>query len=194
MDVAETDAGLPTRPPLRSLSITVNQSMYLQRRSTMAKRTGLAQAALKGAVASAVGGMAIKMVWEAGQRALVPEEKRVHSPTAEVVQTLATRTGAGLTQAQVRAVAGAFYGGTMLTYGALYGMVQSRLHPPTLAHGFLLGAIMYAANFPRFGILPRLGVLPAPQEQPMQEAAIPFIAQAAYAMTTASVYKALNRA
>ncbi|HEV2733672.1 MAG TPA: hypothetical protein VGV85_02500 [Longimicrobiaceae bacterium] len=157
----------------------------------MAKRMGLGEAALKGAVASLVGGMATKLVWEAGQRTL-PGPDRVHSPTAGAVEAMAERAGTSLTEAQTRAAAGAFYGQTMLAYGALYGIVQSRLHPPALGHGLLLAGIMYAANFPDFGLLPRLGVMPPPGEQGAREAAVPVAAQLAYGLTTAAVFDALS--
>ncbi|MEW5929139.1 MAG: hypothetical protein AB1941_16905 [Gemmatimonadota bacterium] len=157
----------------------------------MAKRMGLGEAALKGAVASLVGGLATKLVWEAGQRTL-PGPDRVHSPTAEVVAAMAERAGTTLSEPQTRAAAGAFYGQTMLAYGALYGIVQGRLHPPAAAHGLLLAGIMYAANFPGFGVLPRLGVMPPPGEQSAREAAVPVAAQVAYGLTTAAVFRALT--
>lgn len=157
----------------------------------MVKRMGIGEAALKGAVASLVGGLATKLVWEIGQRALPPED-RVHSPTRDAVEALAERAGTSLTDAQAGAAAGAFYTQTMLMYGAVYGIVQSRLHPPAPAHGLLLAGIMYAANFPRFGVLPTLGVMKPAGEQPRREAAVPVAAQVAYGLTTAAVFKAIR--
>lgn len=159
----------------------------------MSTKRHLVEAALKGAVASVAGGMAIKMIWEAGQRLAVPEENRVLSPTTDVVQRVAARSGTDLSPAQSQAAAGAVYGGAMLAYGVVYGIVQRRFRPPPLVHAALLAGIMYAANFPKFGALPKAGVLSAPGEQSAQEAAIPVAAQAAYAVTMASVFDLLDR-
>lgn len=157
----------------------------------MAKRMGLGEAALKGVIASLAGGMATKVVWNMGQRALPPSE-RVESPTAEVVSALAERGGMELTETQTEAAAGAFYAQVMVTYGALYGIVQSRLHPPALANGLLMAGIMYAANYPRFGVVAKLGIMPPPGEGSVGQAAVPIAAQVAYGLTTATVFEALR--
>ncbi|WP_334187922.1 hypothetical protein [Noviherbaspirillum sp.] len=159
----------------------------------MPGKRNLSEVLLKGAVASIAGGLAIKLLWEAGQRTLVAENRRVPSPTTDVVRTLAARKGMALTPSQEQAAAGAIYGATMLAYGALYGIVQSRFRPDPVAHGLLLAGIMYAANFPSFGALPRLGILPSPREQTAEETAIPIVAQAAYGLVTAYVFHALDR-
>jgi hypothetical protein len=158
----------------------------------MPGQRNLSEGLLKGAVASIAGGLAIKLLWEAGQRTLVAQDRRVPSPTTDVVRTLATRKGMALTPSQEQAAAGAIYGATMLAYGALYGIVQSRFHPNPVAHGLLLAGVMYAANFPSFGALPRLGVLPKLQEQTAEETAIPIVAQAAYGLVMAYVFDALG--
>ncbi len=158
----------------------------------MPVQNNLAEVLLKGAVASIAGGMAIKLLWDAGQRTFVAADRRVPSPTAEVVRRLAARRGLVLAPSREQAAAGAIYGATMLAYGALYGIVQSRYRPPPVVHGLLLAGIMYAANFPSFGVLPKLGVLPAPGEQSTEENAIPIVAQAAYGLVTAYVFGALG--
>ena len=151
------------------------------------------EAALKGALSGLIGGMAIKLVWQAGQRAFMPEERRVWSPTAEVVRKLAERSGKALTTPQARMTAAAVYGGTMLAYGTVYGMMQQRKRPAAFADALLLATMMYAANFPRFGVLPRMGILQAPGEQAPREAAVPVAAQLAYAGAMAFAFRALGR-
>jgi hypothetical protein len=77
-------------------------------------------------------------------------------------------------------------------WGALFGVVQDRVHPPSMLHGLVLGGLAYAANFPSFGLLPRLGVEPAPSLQPLNEAAIPVGAHIVYGLTTAAAFEALH--
>ncbi len=152
----------------------------------------MGEAALKGALASVVGGMVLKLVWEAEQRTLVAESEQVRSPTTEAVETVAQRQGIELSAAQTKTAAAAFYNGNMALWGAIFGLVQSRLHPPGLLHGLALGGLVYAANFPSFGVLPKLGLLPPPSEQSVTEAAAPVVAHVLYGLTTAAVFEALS--
>lgn len=152
----------------------------------------LGEAALKGALASLVGGMVMKAVWDAEQRALLPATKQVRSPTTEAVEKVAEQRGVQLSEGQTRAAAAALYSGNMALWGALFGVVQSRVHPPGLLHGLALGGLVYAANFPSFGALPRLGVLAGPGDQSPVEAAIPVGAHIAYGLATAAVFEVLS--
>ncbi len=88
--------------------------------------------------------------------------------------------------------AAAFYGGTMAGWGAVFGMLQSRLHPPDALHGLLLGGILYSLNFPKFGLLPKLGVMPPPSRQSRAQAAVPIAPHVVFGLTTAAAFKALS--
>jgi hypothetical protein len=155
------------------------------------RRQDPGQAALKGALAAVAGGMAMKAVWEAGQRAL-PEAERLPSPTRGAVDALAARRSVELSDAQRTAAAAALYTGSMAVWGAVYGVVHSRLRPPALLHGLLLGGLVYAANFPRFGALPRAGIVQPPGEQSARQAAVPLGAHAAFGLATAAAFEALR--
>lgn len=161
----------------------------------MARRNGkpdLAEAALKGAVASLAGGLVMKMLWSAEQKALLPEGQRHASPTTELVDQTARGHELQISEQQTRAAAAAFYNGNMALFGAVFGMVQSRLHPPGAVHGLLLGGLVYAANYPSWGVLPKAGIVPPPEEQSTREALIPLLPHVAYGLTTAAVFEALS--
>ena len=155
------------------------------------KRTSLGKAALKGAIAATVGGMVMKLVWDVEERTLLSPDQRT-SPTREAVEKVAEKRDIELSDAQKTAGALTVYGGNMAMWGAIYGMVQSRLHPPDTLHGLALGGLIYAANFPSWGVLPQLRVLPPPSDLPTKHAAIPIVAHVAFGLTTAAVFDALN--
>ena len=155
------------------------------------KRTSLGKAAAKGAIAATVGGMVMKLVWDVEERALLSPDQRT-SPTREAVESMAEKRDIELSDAQKTAGALTVYGGNMAMWGAIYGMVQSRLHPPDALHGLALGGLIYAANFPSWGVLPQLRVLPPPSDLPAKHAAIPIVAHVAFGLTTAAVFDALN--
>lgn len=155
------------------------------------RRTGLAEAALRGAIAGVAGGMVLKAAWSVEER-LQPPGRRVESPTTDVVERQAEAHGVQISHPQAEAAAGAAYLGSMALWGAVYGVVQTRLHPPMLAHGLLLGGLVYAANFSRVGALRRIGVLPAPLEVASGESIPRMAAHAAFGLTTAAVFDALG--
>lgn len=152
---------------------------------------GLGEAALRGALAAIAGGLVMKVVWEAGDRAL-PAEERFGSPTRGAVDAIARRADARLTGRTRDAASAALYTSAMATWGALYGVVQSRAHPPALAHGLLLGALVYAANFTRAAALPKAGIVPAYTDQTRRQKALPIGAHAAFGLTTAAAFAALT--
>ena len=80
----------------------------------------------------------------------------------------------------------------MATWGALFGVVQSRLHPPGALHGLLLGGLVYTANYSPLGALPRQGIVPPPGEQSTKEALVPLLPHAVYGLVTAAVFDALS--
>lgn len=154
---------------------------------------GLGEAALKGTIAASVGGMAMKLFWDAEDKLLLPEEERLGSPTKKAVRAMAEQRDIHLSETQTSMGAAAFYGGTMAGWGAIYGMVRNRLDPPPLLTALLVGGALYTLNFPSStGILPKLGVLPPPARQPKKPAAVPIVAHVAFAIATATAFKALK--
>lgn len=160
--------------------------------SVRERRMDVGEAALKGAVAGLIGGVVLKLLWQAEQTALLPEDRRVTSPTTRMVEQLAEKHGVQLSGVQTQAAAATAYGGNMALFGAVYGVVQSRLHPPDALHGLVLGGLVYAANFPRWGALPRAGIVPPPQEQTLTEALVPVAPHIGFGLATAAVFKALS--
>lgn len=154
------------------------------------RATSLAEAAVRGAIAGVAGGLVLKAAWSAEER-LLPPARRVESPTTEVVERQAEAHAVQISRGQAQAAAGVGYLGSMALWGAVYGVVQTRLHPPMLAHGLLLGGLVYAANFSRVGALRRMGVLPAPSETVTGESVPRIAAHAAFGLTTAAVFEAL---
>lgn len=155
-------------------------------------RPSVGEAALRGALAAVIGGLVMKAVWQAGDRALAPDE-RFGSPTQGAVDALAKRADVQLSDGERTAATAALYTGAMATWGAVYGALQSRLHPPFLAHGLLLGGLVYAANFSRTAAaLPKAGIVPAIGEQTGPQRAVSLGAHAAFGLATAAAYEALS--
>ena len=155
------------------------------------RRMSLGEAALKGAIAASIGGLAMKLAWDAEQK-LLPESERLGSPTKGAMEAIARKRDVELSDAQTSAAAAAFYGGTMAGWGAVFGVVQSRFHPPDALHALLLGGILYSLNFPKFGLLPKLGVLPSPGQQSTTGATAPIVPHIVFGLTTAAAFKALT--
>lgn len=155
-------------------------------------RMGTGEAALKGAVAGMIGGAAMMMAMKMEQKALLPEHARTDPPPKKAVETVAEEHGIGLSDRQAMAAGMGVHMGYSAFWGALYGAVQNRLHPPDALHGLLLGGLVYAANFPEWGLLPQMGVLPPPSQQPIEKAMIPVGAHAVFGLATAAAFNALS--
>lgn len=132
------------------------------------------------------------MAMKAGARALLPEGEDREPPPKKLVETLAQSSGVELSDVQATAAGMGVHMGYSALWGALFGVVQDRMRPPSALHGLLLGGLVYAANFPSFGLLPKLGVLPPPSQQPLSEAAVPAGAHVVYGLATAAAFEALH--
>jgi hypothetical protein len=154
--------------------------------------SGLPEAALRGAAAGVLGGAVMMMTMKAGARALLPEGEDREPPPKKLVETLARSSGVELSDVQATAAGMGVHLGYSALWGAVYGAVQSRLHPPDALHGLLLGGLMYATSFPSFGLLPRLGVLPPPTQQPLEKAALPLGAHLVFGVATSTAFRALS--
>lgn len=136
--------------------------------------------------------MAMMMAMKMEQKAMLPEEKRMDPPPKKLVEAIAARRDVELSDPQTMAAGMGVHLGYSALWGALYGVVQDRLRPPGLLHGLLLGGLVYAANFPAWGLLPRVGAMPAPSEQDPKQVAVPVLAHAVYGLATAKVFDALH--
>lgn len=153
-------------------------------------RPTLGDAALKGALAAVAGGLLMKVFWEVGTRVLGPQAE-FRSPTGGAVDALAAKAGTRLSDTQRTAASATLYTGAMATWGAVYGAVQSRLHPPLLVHGLLLGGLVYTANFSSAAALPKAGIVPSFGDQSRRQRELSLAAHAAFGIATAAVYEAL---
>ncbi|HEV2148937.1 MAG TPA: DUF1440 domain-containing protein [Longimicrobiaceae bacterium] len=156
------------------------------------RRAGIGEAAAKGALAGMIGGAAMMMAMKVEQKAFLPEGQTMEPPPRKLVETLAEKADVELDDQQAKMAGMGVHMGNSALWGALFGVVQDRVHPPSMLHGLLLGGLVYAANFPSFGLLPRLGVLPPPSQQPLREAAIPVGAHVVYGIATAAAFEAMT--
>ena len=154
-------------------------------------RMTLTRAALAGALAGAIGALAMALTSKAEAKVLLPEGAEHELPTTKLVETVAQERGAELSDAQAGAAGLGVSVGLGALSGALFGVVQSRLHPPELLHGLALSGLSYAATMPAKGLFPRLGVVPPPRLQSIEQAAVPVGAHLAFGLTTAAAYTAL---
>ena len=134
--------------------------------------------ALRGALASLVGGAVLEAVWAATARAL-------HEPNAEG----AAASAATPVPCPPEGMApGVCHPGGAAAWGAVYGALQQRVRAPTLVHGLLLGILVHAASGAGLGLTrpaPRNGAAPRRQ-------AAPVVAHVAYGLATAATYEALS--
>lgn len=153
---------------------------------------GIAGAALTGALAGMLGGMAMKAVMEMEQRALLPGGERMEPPPRAVVEKIEAARGMDLSPEEERTAAMAVHLGYSALWGAVHGVGQDLMDLPPALHGLLLGGLVYATTMGPSGLLTRLGVTPSPMIQPLSAAAIPVGAHVAYGLATAAAYEALN--
>lgn len=152
----------------------------------------LAGAALKGAVAGMLGGMAMKAVMEMEQKALLPEGKRMTPPPKKVVRQVAETQDLEMTDREEQLAAMGVHMGYSALWGALHGVGSEVADLPPALHGLLLGGIVYFSTMGPQGVLTKAGITPSPLLQPMSQAAIPVGAHLAYGLATAAAYEAMS--
>jgi hypothetical protein len=152
----------------------------------------LVSAALKGAVAGMLGGVAMKAVMEMEQTALLPEGQRMTPPPKKIVQKVEKQQEIELSRQQEQMAAMGVHLGYSAAWGAVHGMGSKLLDLPPTLHGLLLGGIVYWSSMGPKGFLTRMGVTSSPLLQPLSQAAIPVGAHVAYGLATAAVYEALD--
>ena len=158
------------------------------------KHPDLADAALKGALAGLAGGAAVFTTTKLEKQLLLSDaEQRRSEPTPKrVVDTLAEREGTQISDKQAMAGGMAAHFAYSAFWGALYGVGQSRLRLPAVAAGTAYGELIYALNYRQWGILPQLGILPAPSERSLKKNLIPVGSHAVFGVATALAFDALT--
>lgn len=171
--------------------VSTNDDQATTNDAQAAGGSGLGTAALNGALAAIAGGLVMKAVWQGGERMLAPDQ-RLGSPTRGAVDALAQKRGAALSDRQRTLASLALYTGAMATWGAVYGMVHSKVRPPAALHGLVLGSLLYAANFTPRAALPKAGIVPAFGGRSPRQRAVPIGAHAAFGLATAATFEALS--
>lgn len=166
--------------------------MAKRARSEVDRRPGPAGAALRGAVAGMAGGAVMAITMKAEQKAILPEGTRTEPPSRKLVEAEAEEHGVEISQANASAAGVAAHMLYSALVGAAFGLVERRRRRPSLLDGLVLGGLVYATNFPSWGLLPKQGALPPPTEQSIEEAAIPVGAHAAFGLTTAAALRAVS--
>lgn len=153
---------------------------------------GLVRTLVRGAVAGAIGALALSLTHRASSRVLLGDAGAAPNPPARAAEQMGERAGVALTERQADAAGTALVVGYGALLGAVYGLVQERVHAPALANALALGGLSYAATATERGLLPRLGLVSPPTEQALLAAMVPVDAHLAYGVTTAAAYEALS--
>ncbi|HEX6058156.1 MAG TPA: hypothetical protein VFZ11_03980 [Gemmatimonadaceae bacterium] len=142
-------------------------------------------AALRGALASLVGGVVLEAVWGATARALHHGE----SPGTGVARRdepagVPCPPGASLpSPCDPRGVA---------AWGAVYGTLQQKVRAPTIVHGLLLGVLVHAASGAGLGVVSRAAPTNGTAAPRRTDSAAPVLAHVAYGLATAATYELLS--
>ena len=151
------------------------------------------EALLDGAVAGLIGGAAMMLLRPLAERTFLREGDEAESEWEHFVRTKAEDAGRHPSDGTVRAAGAGAHLGYAALWGALYGPAQRALDLPHLMHGLLFGGAVYAANFPKWGLMPALGVLPPTKKQDRRYAAIPVTTHIIFGIGTALAYSWLSR-
>ena len=161
----------------------------------MSARTGLGEAAWKGAVAGMAGGVALLAAREIEERGLLAAEggagakrpaRRVGPAIRKGVRRTARARGVRLTARETALVDVALHLAGAAAVGAAYGIVRSRVRLPGAVDGPLLGLLVYGATM--WGVLPAAGLLAAPERLDLREVLAPVGPNATFGMVTARAF------
>jgi hypothetical protein len=153
----------------------------------------LAETVIDGAVAGVVGGLTMMLLRPLAEGALLRNGEEQESEWEHFVREKAEDAGRHPSDATVRVAGAGAHLGYGALWGAIYGATQRALDLPYLAHGLLFGGVVYAANFPKWGLMPLLGVLPPAEEQEPRSAGIPIATHIIFGLGTAVGFELLSR-
>lgn len=142
-------------------------------------------AALRGALASLVGGVVLEAVWSATARALRAPETTRFTPDASMPE------GAGVPCPPGASIPSPCDPRGMAAWGAAYGTLHRHIRAPTIVHGLLLGVLMHAASGAGLGPIARAQTGNGGAGR-REGAGPPAIAHVAYGLATAATYEALS--
>ncbi len=151
----------------------------------------LGRAAALGALAGLAGGAAMMALMKIEQR-VVPGGERIEPPPRRVVEHTEAVLDTRIPEPGESLATWATHMAYAALLGSGYGMLKSRLRGHPNALGLLYGALVWAANFMRGGLMPRFGALPPPGAQPPQENLATTSSHVVYGLVTSAVYEALE--
>ncbi len=153
---------------------------------------GVATAALTGALAGLAGAAAVTTANGIEQKLFLPVEEPLEIEPILVVETEARKAGHPISKPAAWAAGMGAHLAYSALWGAIYGVVQNRLRLPHALHGLVYGELIWALNYPKWGILPRRGILPPATERPRAKALIPLGTHAVFGLATAAAFEALS--
>lgn len=157
------------------------------------RRLDVGDAMLLGAAAGIAGGVAMILARPLEARGYLPPSRRDAPEWERLVRSVAARRKIRVSRRQVRLL------GTVaqLVYSALigagYGAVRARARIPPALRGTVTGALAYAAGYPRWGIVPRIGAARPALGRAPRRALIPVGTHALFGLVVAEVFKLLAR-
>lgn len=153
----------------------------------------LGEAVRTGALAGLGGAAAVTTANIIEQEVFLPKNEPFEIEPIEVVKTEAAKTGHTLNFGERWAAGMAAHLVYSAMWGAIYGAAQRRLRFPHLLHGLVYGEIIWALNYPKWGILPQRGILPPVSERSRAQAWIPIGTHAVFGIATAALFHLLTR-
>lgn len=160
--------------------------------ATRREPDGVVRALVRGAIAGAIGALAMSLTHRASSKVLLGSADAAPNPAKGAAEALGERAGVALSDRQADAGGTALMVGYGALLGAVYGVVHDRVHSPALVNALALGGLSYAATVPEKGLLPRLGLVAPPTEQAVLAAMVPMDAHLAYGVATAAAYEAMT--
>ncbi|MBA3658623.1 MAG: hypothetical protein H0W67_03415 [Gemmatimonadales bacterium] len=153
----------------------------------------LGEAVRTGALAGLGGAAAVTTANLIEQQLFLPRNEPFEIEPIEVAKTEARNAGHPLSTGGQWAAGTAAHLAYSALWGAIYGVAQRRLRLPHLLHGVVFGEIIWALNYPRWGILPQRGILPPAGERSRTRALIPLGTHAVFGLATAALFQLLSR-
>jgi hypothetical protein len=163
---------------------------------------------VRGAAAGIAGTVVMSVARTGIERASLHWWEQRESEWEHLVRVQARRIGRRPSRSTIRGVGFAVHILYGAAWGALYAAVAGarRVTPrtetgaprssaperPLLAEGLGLGAVCYLANYPRWGVMPVLGVLPPDTERPLRLARIPIATHAVFGVATVAAFRVLR--
>lgn len=165
---------------------TEDEELALSKTEVGQAPEAIATAALRGALASLVGGVVLEAVWGATARALRAPE------AAGFAAGVSPTEDAGVAFPEVASIPSTCDPRGMAAWGAAYGTLHRHFRAPTIVHGVLLGVLMHAASGAGLGPMSRVQTGNGGGTVRREGGGPSAIAHVAYGLATAATYEVLS--